>query len=120
MVNHVQQVLGVSDRRACRVLNQPRSTQRYQPVAAPDTAVLAARVMALATPLTNEQIAHLFDRFWRGEDARAGYWRQWIGGHVQTAVPDALCCVFAVRDFVFTHLLDAIAPAPVVPTNPGS
>jgi putative transposase len=27
---HVQQKLGVSERRACRVLNQPRSVQRYQ------------------------------------------------------------------------------------------
>jgi putative transposase len=31
-VKHVQKVVGVSERRACRVLGQPRSTQRYESV----------------------------------------------------------------------------------------
>ena len=48
VVEHVQNVLGVSERRACRVLKQPRSTQRYQPIEAPDTAALRARIIALA------------------------------------------------------------------------
>jgi putative transposase len=48
-VEHVQSVLGVSERRACRVLKQPRSTQRYQPIEAPDTAALTARIIALAS-----------------------------------------------------------------------
>lgn len=31
-VTHVCGELGVSERRACRVLGQPRSTQRYEPL----------------------------------------------------------------------------------------
>lgn len=49
LVSHVQAELGVSERRACRVLKQPRSTQRYHPVVAPDRATLTARVIALAS-----------------------------------------------------------------------
>lgn len=49
LVSHVQAVLGVSERRACRVLKQPRSTQRYNPVVAPDRATLTARVITLAS-----------------------------------------------------------------------
>lgn len=49
LVSHVQAELGISERRACRVLQQPRSTQRYQPVMAPDTTALTARVIALAS-----------------------------------------------------------------------
>ena len=30
-VDHVRSVLGVSERRACKVLEQPRSTQRHEP-----------------------------------------------------------------------------------------
>jgi putative transposase len=48
LVSHVQAELGISERRACRVLQQPRSTQRYQPVVAADTAALTARVITLA------------------------------------------------------------------------
>ena len=49
LVTHVQAVLGISERRACRVLQQPRSTQRYQPVTAADTVALTARIIALAS-----------------------------------------------------------------------
>lgn len=49
LVSHVQAELGVSERRACRVLKQPRSTQRYNPVVAPDRATLTARVITLAS-----------------------------------------------------------------------
>lgn len=31
IVEHVRQTLGVSERRACEILGQPRSTQRYRP-----------------------------------------------------------------------------------------
>ena len=48
-VTHVQTVLGVSERRACRVLRQPRSTQRYQPHQRDDEAHLTARIIDLAT-----------------------------------------------------------------------
>jgi putative transposase len=45
----VQSVLGVSERRACRVLEQPRATQRYVAQTAPDEAVLTARMVTLAS-----------------------------------------------------------------------
>jgi len=51
-VVHVREVLGeeaVSERRACRVLDQPRSTQRRQPVVADDEARLCARIVELAS-----------------------------------------------------------------------
>jgi putative transposase len=49
LVDHVQGQLGVSERRACRVLNQPRSTQRYHAVEAEDEDQLTARIIALAS-----------------------------------------------------------------------
>ncbi len=41
--------LGVSERRACRVLGQPRTTQRYECRVADDEALLMERVVALAS-----------------------------------------------------------------------
>jgi putative transposase len=41
--------LAVSERRACRVLKQPRSTQRYRPRVAGDEERLVGRVVELAT-----------------------------------------------------------------------
>lgn len=48
-VEQVQTVLGVSERRACQVLGQARSTQRYRPRVRPDTAPLTRRIIALAS-----------------------------------------------------------------------
>ena len=39
----------VSERRICRLLNQPRSTQRYLPGARDDEALLVERMIELAT-----------------------------------------------------------------------
>jgi putative transposase len=47
-VRHVQEKLGVSERRACRVLGQPRTTQRYEHRVAEDEVVLVHRVLDLA------------------------------------------------------------------------
>jgi putative transposase len=47
-VRHVQQQLGVSERRACRALRQPRSSQRYEAKKAPEEAALVKRMRALA------------------------------------------------------------------------
>ena len=47
-VEQVQQVLGVSERRACRVIGQPRSTQRYQHRSAEDEERLIKRIIELA------------------------------------------------------------------------
>jgi transposase InsO family protein len=52
MVEHVRTVLGperVSQRRACRVLGQPRSTQRRTPAVPDDEPRLVARMVELAT-----------------------------------------------------------------------
>lgn len=49
LVAHVQQRLGVSERRACRVLKQPRATQRYASQPADGEGRLTARVVELAS-----------------------------------------------------------------------
>ena len=48
-VEHVCQVLGVGERRACRVLGQCRSTQRYRASPPSDEARLVARIVQLAS-----------------------------------------------------------------------
>ncbi len=48
-VERVCSVLEVSERRACRVLGQPRTTQRYERCVADDEALLAERVVSLAS-----------------------------------------------------------------------
>jgi putative transposase len=82
LVEHVQQVKHVSERRACRVLKQSRSTQRYQARQADDEEALTARIIALASEygrygyrrvtalLRNEgwQVNHKrVERLWRQE-----------------------------------------------------
>lgn len=49
LVDHVLERLEVSERRACRVLKQARSTQRYECGVRPDEDRLRARVIALAS-----------------------------------------------------------------------
>jgi putative transposase len=46
---HVRQKLGVSERRACRVLNQPRSVQRHQSNKSEEEEVLRADIIRLAS-----------------------------------------------------------------------
>jgi transposase InsO family protein len=48
MVAHVREHLNVSERRACRVLGQPRSTQRHQPKERDDEQRLVQRIIELA------------------------------------------------------------------------
>ena len=48
-VELVQQALGVSERRACRVMGQPRSTQRYQHKSIDDGELLTKRIIELAS-----------------------------------------------------------------------
>ncbi len=45
---HVRRELGVSERRACRVVKQPRTTQRYVPNPAADEQALTGRIIELA------------------------------------------------------------------------
>lgn len=46
---HVQQQLGVSERRACRVLRQPRATQRYVSQRGAEEVQLTTRIVELAS-----------------------------------------------------------------------
>ena len=48
VVNHVRDRLGVSERRACHVLGQPRSTQRHRPTVRDDEQRLVKRIVELA------------------------------------------------------------------------
>jgi transposase InsO family protein len=48
-VVHIQQRLGVSERRACRVLGQARSTQRHVPLVPDDEEALTSDVIRLAS-----------------------------------------------------------------------
>jgi len=48
-VEWIRQTLGVSERRACRVLGQVRSTQRHRSFPRPDEECLVGRMVALAT-----------------------------------------------------------------------
>lgn len=48
-VAQVQEALDVSERRVCRVLGQPRSTQRYDKRIPEDEEVLTTRIVALAS-----------------------------------------------------------------------
>jgi len=47
-VDHVTQELGVSERRACKLIKQPRSTQRREPVKRDDEDTLTAAIIRLA------------------------------------------------------------------------
>ena len=49
MVEHVQETLKVSQRRACRVLGQPRTTQRRTPKVPEDEPKLVAEIIDMAT-----------------------------------------------------------------------
>ena len=42
-------LLGVSERRACRVLGHPRSTHRYKPIPVEDEKALTEEIVALAS-----------------------------------------------------------------------
>jgi len=48
-VEQVQEVLDVSERRVCRVLEQPRSTQRYKKRTTDNEEILTSRIVALAS-----------------------------------------------------------------------
>jgi hypothetical protein len=48
LVDHARTALGVSERRVCRVIGQPRSTQRRVARTPDDEAALVADMIALA------------------------------------------------------------------------
>lgn len=49
MVSHICDMLHISERRACRVLGQPRATQRRVPGASSEEEALSRRIIELAT-----------------------------------------------------------------------
>jgi putative transposase len=48
-VEHVSLTLGISERRTCRAIQQPRSTQRYQPLISNDESPLTQEIIKLAS-----------------------------------------------------------------------
>jgi putative transposase len=48
-VSHARQEHGISERRACQLVNQPRGTQRYQPTQRDDEDALTRAIIALAS-----------------------------------------------------------------------
>lgn len=81
LVAHVQQRLGVSERRACRALKQPRATQRYINQLAEDEVRLTARVVELASQYGRygyrRVTALLRNEGWRVNHKRVeGIWRR--------------------------------------------
>jgi putative transposase len=48
-VEHAQEVFQVSERRVCRALEQPRSSQRYHGKKADDEEILTERMVKLAS-----------------------------------------------------------------------
>jgi putative transposase len=64
-VARVQATLHVSERRACRALEQPRSSQRYQPLARDDEAPLTQAIVSLASQFGRygyRRVTHLLHR----------------------------------------------------------
>jgi hypothetical protein len=47
---HLRQQLGVSERRACRTIGQPRATQRKAHLVRDDEAALSTAIIRLARP----------------------------------------------------------------------
>ena len=77
---HVQQDVGVSERRACRALGQPRSTQRYHPRKKSDEAALLKAIEALVCqhPCYGYRMIHAMlvdDGFKIGRDRVYRLWR---------------------------------------------
>ena len=56
----MQRLHRVSERRACRVLGQPRSSQRYAAVARPDEDALTAAIKVVRAWLTRIKVKTLF------------------------------------------------------------
>ena len=48
-MSHARQEHGISERRACQLVNQPRGTQRYQPTQRDDEDALTRAIIALAS-----------------------------------------------------------------------
>ena len=79
--DHVRETFGVSERRACRTLDHPRSTQRYEPKPVEDEGVLSEEILELASRFGRygyrRVTALLRDRGWDVNHKRVErIWRQ--------------------------------------------
>ena len=72
-VAQVQDVLGVSERRACRVIGQPRSTQRYEKRSADDEEQLRMRIVDLASQYGRYPVPSA-----QSSVNCTGYWTGWL------------------------------------------
>jgi putative transposase len=48
-VSHAREEHGISERRACQLVNQPQGTQRYQPTQRDDEDALTRAIIVLAS-----------------------------------------------------------------------
>ena len=81
-VERIRQELGVSERRACRALSQPRSTHRYEPKEICDEeARLTRRIIELASEYGRYGYRRIMALLWRegwqvGKDQMERIWRE--------------------------------------------
>ncbi len=81
-VERIRRELGVSERRACRALSQPRSTHRYEPKEICDEeARLTRRIIELASEYGRYGYRRIMALLWRegwqvGKDQMERIWRQ--------------------------------------------
>ena len=94
MVTTVCRKLGVSERRACRVLDQPRSTQRHVPKVREDEPMLTRRIVELASEYGRYGYRRITAMLWRegwrwtdehGQRVRYADYMS-LGGYVQLYV----------------------------------
>ena len=97
--------MDVSERRICRVLGQPRSTQRYKKRAAEDKDILTARIVALASEFGRYGYRHItamlhqegwqvnhkrVERIWRREGLKVPAKQPKRGRPVRSLLPPGL------------------------------
>jgi putative transposase len=80
-VIHARDAHGMSERQACRVVKQPRGTQRYRPTPREDEDALTQTIVTLASPYGRygyRRITALLKRIgWRvGKDRVERIWRR--------------------------------------------
>ena len=79
-MERIRQVLGVSERRACRAIGQPRSTQRHVPKICDEEARLTRRIIELASEYGRYGYRRILALLWRegwqvGKDRMERIWR---------------------------------------------
>lgn len=70
MVERIQERYGLSERYACRIVSQPRGTQRYVPTVAAEKDVLTRAIVALASKYGRLATIRPHDRKAGGDDQK--------------------------------------------------